>query len=161
MPTVSNRNRKLQRTTAQRGALIRSLTIALIENRSIETTLPKAKTMRPYAEKLITKAKIGDLHNRRLIIARLHSINCASILIDEIAPALKDRDSGYLSIKRTGLRRGDNAQMATVSFVDDTTAKVVEAPAKKKLVKKADKKTEEVKTDAKPKKTTAKKAEKK
>jgi large subunit ribosomal protein L17 len=124
MPITSNRSKKLQRTTAQRGALIRSLTIALIENRSIETTLPKAKALRPYAEKLITKAKIGDLHNRRLIIARLHSIESASILIDEIAPALKDRNTGgYLRIKHSGLRRGDNAQMAVISFVDDTTKK--------------------------------------
>lgn len=150
MPSVSNRNRKLQRTTAQRGALIRSLTISLVENRSIETTLPKAKTMRSFAEKLITKAKIGDLHNRRLIIARLHSAKAAAILIDEIAPALKDRNSGYLSIKQTGLRRGDNAQMATISFVDDTTVKAVEP-------KKEDKKAAK-KADAKPAKKVAAKA---
>jgi len=137
MPITSNRSKKLQRTTAQRGALIRSLTIALIENRSIETTLPKAKTMRPYAEKLITKAKVGDLHNRRLIIARLHSIKSAAILIDEIAPNLKERNNGgYLSIKHSGLRRGDNAPMATISFVDDTTKPVAAVAETKKIEKK-------------------------
>lgn len=154
MPTISNRTRKLQRTTAQRGALIRSLTIALIENRSIETTLPKAKTLRPFAEKLITKAKKGDLHNRRQIIARLHSSESAAVLIDEIAPKLKDRNSGYLSIKHSGLRRGDNAPMATISFVDDTTTPAV---APKKEAKKAEVKTT---TKAKASKPT-KKVEKK
>jgi large subunit ribosomal protein L17 len=156
MPTNSNKSRKLQRTKAQREALIRSLTISLIENRSIETTMPKAKTVRPFAEKLISKAKIGDLHNRRLIISRLHSIKTTSILVDEIAPALKDRDSGYLRIKKSDSRLGDNAPMAVISFVDDTTKKAVEAPKKKPAAKSVAKKAE---VKPAPSKAKAKKAE--
>ncbi len=123
MPVTSNRAKKLQRTTGQRGALVRSLAIALIENESIETTEPKAKMLRPFVEKLITKAKKGDLHSRRQIIASLHSAEVTNTLVDEIAPKLDGRDSGYLRIERTILRRGDNAQMAEICFVDDLSEK--------------------------------------
>jgi large subunit ribosomal protein L17 len=114
--------RKFGRKTDQRRALIKSLSEALIINGSIETTLPKAKALVPYMEKLITKAKKGDLHNRRQIISSLQTIASAHKLVDEIAPQLTGRSSGHLRIERTELRRGDNAEMARVSFVDTLTA---------------------------------------
>lgn len=140
--------RKFHRERDQREALIKSLAESLIKYETIETTLPKAKEIIPYVEKLITKAKKGDLHNRRQVISGLQTIAVAHKLVDEIAPKLKGRDSGHLTFERTTLRRGDNTQMARVSFVDDlkeapvakaaaatpkTTAK---APAKKPAAKK-------------------------
>ena len=97
---------------------MRSLSIALVEHGSIETTLAKAKELRPNFEKLVSKAKKGDLHNRRLIVSTLGSVPAAHKLVEQIAPAMQ-RTSGYLRIERTSLRRGDNTQMARISFVDD------------------------------------------
>lgn len=110
--------RKFGRERDQREALMKSLADALIQHESIETTLPKAKEVVPYVEKLITKAKKGDLHNRRLIIAQLQTKESANKLVDEIAPKLTARNSGHLRVERTSTRRGDNAQLARVSFVD-------------------------------------------
>lgn len=121
------KGRKFGRERDQREALIKSLAEALIIHESIETTLPKAREVVPYVEKLITKAKKGDLHNRRLIISDLQQISTAHKLVDEIAPKLKGRDSGHLRVTRTVLRRGDNAQLARISFVDDLS----EAPVAK------------------------------
>jgi large subunit ribosomal protein L17 len=113
------KGRKFGRERDQREALVKSLADALIQQESIETTLPKAKEIVPYVEKLITKAKKGDLHNRRLVLSGLHTKENANKLVDEIAPKLTGRVSGHLRIERTKLRRGDNAQMARVSFVDN------------------------------------------
>ncbi len=113
------KGRKLHRDSAQRVALLKGLATSLIEHGSLETTLPKAKELVPYFEKLITKAKKGDLHNRRQIIAKVGTLDSANTLVDEIAPQLKGRDSGHLRIEKTRLRVGDNAQMAQVSFVDE------------------------------------------
>ncbi len=143
--------RKFGRERDQREALLKGLADSLIIHESIVTTLPKAKEMVPYVERLITKAKKGDLHNRRQIIASVNTISSANKLVDEIAPKLTGRDSGHLRIERTIVRRGDQAQMAKVSFVDDLSkaatkpvAKPVpvaakpatKAPAKKTAVKK-------------------------
>ena len=137
--------RKLGRERDQRIALIRSLSVALIEHGSIETTLPKAKELRPDFEKLVSKAKKGDLHNRRMIVTSLGSVPAAHKLVDQIAPSMK-RTSGYLRIKRTSLRRGDNTQMARISFVDDINAKAEPAPkATKPATKKPATKKEEKK----------------
>ncbi len=111
------KGRKFGRETDQRRALERGLIKALIENTAITTTLARAKEIRREAEKLITIAKKGGLANRRLLISRLDDIKTADLLMDTIAPQVK-RDSGYLRIERTGFRRGDNAEMATISFVD-------------------------------------------
>src|ERR1700744_95250 len=110
---------KFHRERDQREALIKGLAESLIVHESIETTLPKAKAVVPYTEKLITKAKKGDLHNRRQVIASLQQVSTAHKLVDEIAPKLSGRNSGYFRITRTTNRRGDNAEMARVSFVDD------------------------------------------
>ena len=99
-------------------------------------------------EKLITMARKGGLANRRLLIARLGNLDAATLLIDEIAPQIK-RDSGYLRIERAGFRRGDNTEMATISFVDEINfedAEEVEAPAKvTKSVEKAATKAKDAK----------------
>lgn len=116
------KGRKFNRETDQRRALMKGLADSLVKYESIETTLPKAKEIVPYVEKLITKAKKGDLHNRRQVISDLQTIASAHKLVDEIAPKLSARDSGHLRIERTTTRRGDNAQMARVSFVDDLKA---------------------------------------
>lgn len=119
--------RKFGRERDQRRALIKGLATSLVTYGSIETTLPKAKEIVPYVEVLITKAKRGDLHNRRQVIAGLSTLEAANKLVDEIAPQLNNRTSGHLRVKRTRARVGDNAQLARVSFVDEL--KPVETPA--------------------------------
>jgi large subunit ribosomal protein L17 len=121
--------RKFGRERDQRTALMRGLAVSLVEHGSIETTLPKAKELRPMIEKLVTKARKGDLHARRQIISSLNSASASHKLVEEVAPAM-NRTSGYTKIERTTLRRGDNIQLARISFVDpiskqpsDTTAK--------------------------------------
>lgn len=111
------KGRKFGRETDQRLALKRGLMRAIIEHQSITTTLAKAKEIRRDTEKLVTIAKKGGLANRRILISRLDDIKTADLLMDKIAPQIK-RDSGYLRIERIGFRRGDNAEMATISFVD-------------------------------------------
>jgi large subunit ribosomal protein L17 len=120
------KGRKFGRERDQRRALVRSLSVALIEHGSIETTLPKAKELRPNFEKLVSKARKGDLHNRRLIVSTLASVPAAHKLVDQIAPKMQ-RTSGFLRIERTALRRGDNTQMARISFVDDIKAEPAKA----------------------------------
>ncbi len=136
--------RKLHRERDQRRALIKGLADSLVKYESIETTLPKAKELVPYVEKLITKAKKADLHNRRQVISGLQTVESAHKLVDEIAPKLKGRDSGHLRIEKTRTRRGDNALLARVSFVDDLkaapVAKKAAAPEEKPATKPAAKK---------------------
>ena len=114
--------RKFHRERDQREALLKGLADSLVKYESIETTLPKAKEVVPYIEKLITKAKKGDLHNRRQVIAGLQTVASAHKLVDEIAPKLAGRVSGHVRIEKLGLRRGDNAELARLSFVDDLSA---------------------------------------
>jgi large subunit ribosomal protein L17 len=113
------RGRKFHRERDQQTALVKGLADSLIKYESIETTLPKAKEVVPYVERLITKAKKGDLHNRRQIIADLQTVASAHKLVDEIAPKLSSRNSGHLRIEKTAYRRGDHARLARISFVDD------------------------------------------
>jgi large subunit ribosomal protein L17 len=122
--------RKFHRERDQRKALIKGLADSLVKYEAIETTLPKAKEIVPYVEKLITKAKKGDLHNRRQVIAGLQTIASAHKLVDEIAPKLQGRVSGHLRVERTRIRRGDNVQLAKVSFVDDLAEAPVAAAVK-------------------------------
>ncbi|MBR3052423.1 50S ribosomal protein L17 [Candidatus Saccharibacteria bacterium] len=112
------KGRKFGRETDQRKALTRSLMCALIKNTSITTTLARAKEIRRSTEKLITIARKGGLANRRLLIAKLDDLEAATLLMDVIAPQMK-RDSGYLRIEHVGYRRGDNAEMGIISFVDE------------------------------------------
>ncbi len=134
------KGRKFDRERDQRRALVKGLADSLVKYESIETTLPKAKEIVPYIEKLITKAKKGGLHNRRQIIAKLQTIASAHKLVDEIAPKLTGRSSGHVRIEKTRTRRGDNAQLARVSFVDDLAeAPVAKTAAPTKVVKPASK----------------------
>lgn len=129
--------RKFGRERDQRRALIKGLATSLVEHGKIETTLPKAKELVRYIEKLITKAKKGDLANRRAVIAGLSTQAAAFRLVDVIAPQLTGRTSGHVRVERTRLRVGDGAQMATIAFVDEISdtpkpaAKPVAKPAAK------------------------------
>ena len=111
------KGRKFGRETDQRRALLRGLMCSLIKYQAITVTLARAKEMRRGTEKLVTIAKKGGLTNRRLLISRLDNLEVANLLMDVIAPQIK-RNSGYLRIERTGFRKGDHAEMATISFVD-------------------------------------------
>lgn len=128
------KGRKFGRETDQRRSLIKSLAESLIQYESIETTLPKAKELSYYMEKLITKAKAGDLHNRRQVISGLQTTASAHKLVDSIAPQLAKRAGGYLKIEKTRLRRGDNTQLAKISFVEQLKT-TQHRPATKKRAK--------------------------
>lgn len=134
------KGKKFGRERDQRAALIKGLAESLVLRESIETTLPKAKETLSYTEKLISKAKKGGLHNRRQIIASLSTVEAANKLVDEIAPKLKGRTSGHLRVEKTSLRRGDAAQMARISFVDDLSVEE-KKPAAKPVAKPATKVT--------------------
>ncbi len=109
--------RKLGRTSSHRKALLKNLSIALINNGRIETTLPKAKELRSYFEKLITKARVGDSNAHRAVFAALQDKESTKKLVNEIAPEYKDRKGGYTRIIRTRIRRGDAAEMAFIELV--------------------------------------------
>lgn len=116
--------RKLQRKTGHRHALLRNLAAALIKHEQITTTLPKARELRPYAEKLITLAKRGGLSNRRLAMSRLGDETQLKKLFDVLAERYADREGGYTRIIKAGYRASDAAPMAIIEFVDrDTDAK--------------------------------------
>ncbi len=117
---------KLQREASHRKALLANLACSLIEHRRIRTTLAKAKALRPYAEKLVTLGKRGDLHARRLAVATLRHKSTVKKLFEEIAVASKDRKGGYTRITKLGQRRSDSAPMAYIEWVD---AFVMAAPA--------------------------------
>lgn len=162
------KGRKFGRETDQRAALLKGLAAELIDHQSITTTVPKAKELVPYVEKLITKAKVGNLHNRRMIMGKVAHPSAAHKLVDEIAPKLTARDSGHLRIEKSGWRKGDNAPLAIVSFVDELkseakkSAAVAEAPKTTKAEEKTstakvvDTKVTKVAKKAPAKKTTAK-----
>ena len=135
------KGRKFGRENDQRTALTRGLMRSLIKYKSINTTLAKAKEIRRPVEKLITLAKKGDLASRRLVIARLNDQLLANDLVDNIAPQIK-RNSGFLRIEHSGFRRGDNAEMATISFVDEIKGKEEPKEEPKKAPAKAAKKEE-------------------
>jgi large subunit ribosomal protein L17 len=97
--------------------LLANLAAHLFEAGAITTTVTKAKVLRPYAERLITKAKRGGVHEHRLVVARLHDKDAAYKLFNDIAPRYSDRNGGYLRILKLGPRPGDNAPMARVELV--------------------------------------------
>jgi large subunit ribosomal protein L17 len=116
--------RKLSRTSSHRKAMFANMAVALVKHEQIKTTLPKAKELRPLVEKLVTLGKRGDLHARRLLIARTRDAKTAAKLIDTLAPRYEDRAGGYLRVLKAGFRSGDNAPMAIIEFVDrDVSAK--------------------------------------
>jgi large subunit ribosomal protein L17 len=122
--------KKLGRNTSHRRALLRNLVTSLITEERIETTLPKAKAMRPHVEKMITLGKRGDVAARRLAQAYLMTPDSVSKLFDSIGPRFGDRNGGYLRIVRTGFRRGDAADVAFVELLG--SEKTIAAKQKKR-----------------------------
>ena len=110
--------RKLGRTTAHRKALFRNQLIQLFEHERIVTTLPKAKELRPLAERMVTLARTGTLANRRRVLTMVPDKTVVRKLFDEIAPRFMDRPGGYTRIIKLGRRRGDGAELAIIEFVD-------------------------------------------
>ncbi|WP_298917091.1 50S ribosomal protein L17 [uncultured Algimonas sp.] len=111
-------HRKLNRTASHRKAMFANMSSSLVEHEQIVTTLPKAKELRPFVEKLVTLAKKGDLNSRRIAIARMRNKDQAKKLFDVIGPRYADRSGGYIRVMKAGFRYGDNAPMAVIEFVD-------------------------------------------
>lgn len=117
-------HRKLGRTTEHRMAMLKNMSASLIKHEQITTTLPKAKELRPYIEKLVTLAKKGGLSNRRLAHARLQDDTQLVKLFDVIAARYATRQGGYVRVLKAGFRASDQAAMAVIEFVDrDVSAK--------------------------------------
>ncbi len=117
MPTPK-RGPRLGGGPAHQKLMLSNLASDLIRHGRIKTTETKAKTLRPYAEKLITKAKAGDLHNRRQVLAKLKDRDVVAYLFDDVAPRFADRNGGYTRILKLGPRPGDNAPMAIIELVE-------------------------------------------
>lgn len=136
---------KLGRTTAHRDSLLANQVCSLIEHRRIKTTLAKAKAVRPFAEKMVTLGKRGDLHARRTAIRYLHQKDAVKKLFEEIAPRAAERDGGYTRIIRLGTRKSDAAPMAYLEWVDSAPVEEdddkVEVPAAAEKKPKPKKKT--------------------
>jgi large subunit ribosomal protein L17 len=136
MPTPKTGPR-LGGSPAHQKAILANLATSLFEHGKITTTEAKARVLRPYAEKLITKAKRGDLHNRRQVMSVIRDKTVVHVLFTEIGPRYEDRPGGYTRITKLGPRKGDNAPMAVIELVEEEfTAKVrstksSDTPAKK------------------------------
>lgn len=113
-----NSNRKLNRTSSHRQAMLRNMATSLLRHEIIKTTLPKAKELRRVAEPLITLGKSATLANRRLAFSRLRDRDIVGKLFGELGPRYQARNGGYLRILKCGFRDGDNAPMALVELVD-------------------------------------------
>ena len=113
-----NAFRKLNRTATHRSALFASLAAALIKHEQIATTLPKAKELRRVADRLITLAKKGDLHARRLAFSRIRDEAMVAKLFDTLGPRYAARPGGYTRVMKAGFRYGDSAPMAVIELVD-------------------------------------------
>lgn len=124
----------LSRSTSQRKALKRNMVTSLFRYERIETTKAKALEVRKMAEKLITRAKVDNVHNRRIVSAYLYDEAIVAKLFKEIAPLFQDRKGGYTRILKTGNRLGDAAEMVILELVEKTEKK--EAKAEKKASKK-------------------------
>jgi large subunit ribosomal protein L17 len=111
-------HRKLGRTSSHRTAMFANMAASLIKHEQITTTLPKAKELRPFVEKLVTLAKRGDLHARRVAISRIRDVGQVGKLFATLGPRYKARNGGYTRVLKAGFRYGDNAPMAVIEFVD-------------------------------------------
>ena len=110
--------RKLNRTASHRKAMFANMAAALIKHEQIVTTLPKAKSLRPVVEKLITLAKRGDLHARRQAIAQMRDKAMVAKLFETLGPRYEERKGGYTRVLKAGFRYGDSAPMAVIELVD-------------------------------------------
>ena len=111
------KGRQLSRTSSHRKATLRNLATSLFLHERIETTTAKAKELRPYAERLITLARRGDLHARRLAAMKIQDRQVLGKLFDDIAPRYTERPGGYTRILKLGNRRGDAAEMSLIELV--------------------------------------------
>ncbi len=112
-----NKGRKLSRTHTHRKALLRNMATSLFRHESIETTTAKAKELRPVAERLITLARRGDVHARRLAGRKIQDRDVLGKLFDDIAPRYAERPGGYTRILKLGTRKGDGAEMSLIELV--------------------------------------------
>lgn len=110
------KTKQLSRERNVRNSLLKALAVSLIRDNKIQTTEVKAKVLKPIVEKLVTKAKVGDLAAKRAIIAKVGNVS-AKTLVDSIAPKYKDRQGGYLRIIKLNDRKNDGAKMAQIEFV--------------------------------------------
>ena len=116
--------RRFSRTVSHRKSMFANLAASLIQHEQIVTTLPKAKDLRPIVEKLVTLAKRGDLHARRLAISQIRDLGSVKKLFETLGPRYKARAGGYTRVLKAGFRHGDNAAVAVIEFVDrDVDAK--------------------------------------
>jgi len=111
-------HRKLNRTSTHRRAMMANMAASLIEHEQIVTTLPKAKELKPFMDKLVTLAKKGDLHSRRRAISQIRNKDAVKKLFDVFADRYKDRQGGYTRVLKAGYRHGDNAPVAVIELVD-------------------------------------------
>ena len=137
-------NKKLNRTSEHRKALLKNMLNSLIKYEQIKTTLPKAKFLKPQADKIITLGKRNSLHNTKILVSQLQDIKSANKVKNTLSKRYEKRSGGYTRIIKAGFRYGDNAPMAIIEFVDrDVEAKKVDKKKKsgsKELEKKEDKK---------------------
>lgn len=144
MPTPK-KGARLGGSAAHQRLILSNLATALFEHGRITTTEAKARTLRPLAEKLITKAKKGDLHNRREVLKTIHDKSVVHTLFTEIGPQFAERPGGYTRITKVGPRKGDNAPMAVIELVTEAyvahpkakAPKVDQAPAEEVVVEEA------------------------
>ena len=135
-------NKKLNRTSEHRKALLKNMLNSLVKYEQIKTTLPKAKFLKPQADKLITLGKKDTLHNTKMLVSKLQDIKSANKVKKKLSKRYEKRSGGYTRIIKAGFRYGDNAPMAIIEFVDrDVEAKRVDKK-KKSPSEKADKKEE-------------------
>lgn len=109
---------KLGRNPAHRKALLRNLAASVIEKNRVQTTLAKAKAVRPIVEKMVTLGKAGSLASKRRALSYLYKRKTVQVLFDEVAPRFMDRNGGYTRIIKTDFRKGDGAEMAILEFTD-------------------------------------------
>jgi len=131
------KGRKLGRTTSHRKATLQSLSIALIHERRIRTTVAKAKELRTFIEPLITRAKEDSMHNRREVFSRLQDKYAVTELFEEVGPKCKDRPGGYTRVVKLGFRVGDAAELALIELVDYNDVKPDQKQDSKKRTRRA------------------------
>ncbi len=153
------KGRKLGRSTPHRKATLQALSVALIKEQRIQTTLPKAKELRTFIEPIITKAKEDTTHNRRQVFSKLRDKYAVTELFDNIIPEVGDRPGGYTRVLKLGRRLGDAAEMAVIELVDFNDVKPESAETKKKRTRRAGKSNKP--TDAEEKSQKEKKADEK
>lgn len=155
------KGRKLGRTTPHRKATLQALSVALIKEKRIKTTLPKAKELRRFVEPIITKGKNDTTHNRRQVFGSLRDKFAVTELFEMIAPEVGDRPGGYTRVLKLGTRLGDSAEMAVIELVDFNDEKPEKKESKKKRTRRAGKSNKAVdeQETPKPAKKESKKAE--